>query len=68
MSAVPPIMVKSPNNPDGLPISVFDGLGRIWPPIALSFIAISLPRCSTGLIDQAPSRWMVLLEIGGARG
>ena len=24
MSAVPPIMVKSPNNPDGLPISVFD--------------------------------------------
>ena len=26
MSAVPPIMVKSPNNPDGLPIEVFDGL------------------------------------------
>jgi non-heme chloroperoxidase len=25
MSAVPPIMVKSPNNPDGLPIEVFDG-------------------------------------------
>jgi non-heme chloroperoxidase len=24
MSSVPPIMVKSPNNPDGLPISVFD--------------------------------------------
>ena len=28
MSAVPPIMVKSPNNPDGLPISVFDGLRK----------------------------------------
>jgi len=26
MSAVPPIMVKSPSNPDGLPIEVFDGL------------------------------------------
>jgi non-heme chloroperoxidase len=25
VAAVPPIMVKSPNNPDGLPISVFDG-------------------------------------------
>jgi non-heme chloroperoxidase len=28
MSAVPPIMVKSPNNPDGLPIEVFDGLRK----------------------------------------
>jgi non-heme chloroperoxidase len=26
MSAVPPIMVKTPGNPDGLPIEVFDGL------------------------------------------
>jgi non-heme chloroperoxidase len=26
MSAVPPIMVKTPNNPDGLPVEVFDGL------------------------------------------
>jgi non-heme chloroperoxidase len=26
MSAVPPIMVKTPSNPDGLPIEVFDGL------------------------------------------
>jgi non-heme chloroperoxidase len=26
MSAVPPIMVKTANNPDGLPIEVFDGL------------------------------------------
>ncbi|MBV8397912.1 MAG: alpha/beta hydrolase [Acetobacteraceae bacterium] len=26
MSAVPPIMVRTPNNPDGLPIEVFDGL------------------------------------------
>src|ERR1700748_676990 len=26
MSAVPPIMVKTPNNPDGTPIDVFDGL------------------------------------------
>jgi len=25
MSAVPPIMVKTPSNPDGLPIEVFDG-------------------------------------------
>ena len=26
MSAVPPIMVKSPSNPEGTPIEVFDGL------------------------------------------
>ena len=26
MSAVPPIMVKTPSNPEGLPIEVFDGL------------------------------------------
>jgi len=26
MSAVPPIMVKTPDNPDGLPMAVFDGL------------------------------------------
>lgn len=26
MSAVPPIMIKTPNNPDGLPIEVFNGL------------------------------------------
>jgi non-heme chloroperoxidase len=28
MSAVPPIMIKSPNNPIGLPIDVFDGLRK----------------------------------------
>jgi non-heme chloroperoxidase len=28
MSAVPPIMVKTPGNPDGLPIEVFDGLRK----------------------------------------
>src|SRR5215472_8221455 len=28
MSAVPPIMVKTPSNPDGLPIEVFDGLRK----------------------------------------
>ena len=28
MSAVPPIMVKSSNNPDGLPIEVFDGFRK----------------------------------------
>jgi pimeloyl-ACP methyl ester carboxylesterase len=28
MSAVPRIMVKSPNNPDGMPISFFDGLRK----------------------------------------
>ena len=28
VAAVPPIMVKSPNNPDGLPIEVFDGFRK----------------------------------------
>jgi non-heme chloroperoxidase len=28
MAAVPPIMIKSPNNPDGLPIEVFDGFRK----------------------------------------
>jgi non-heme chloroperoxidase len=37
VSAVPPIMVKTENNPNGLPLSVFDGLrkasndNRLWP-------------------------------------
>jgi non-heme chloroperoxidase len=36
MSAVPPIMVKSPNNPDGLPIEVFDGFRKSLPRPVLS--------------------------------
>src|SRR6188768_2763558 len=30
MGAVPPIMVKSPNNPQGLPIEVFDGFRKAY--------------------------------------
>jgi len=41
--------------------------GKAWPPIALSFTAISRPQCSTGLTDREPSQWTVLLGIRGAR-
>ena len=42
ISAVPPLMVKTPANPGGLPKEVFDGLpGRSSPPTVRSSIAIS---------------------------
>jgi non-heme chloroperoxidase len=67
MSAVPPIMVKSPNNPGGLPISVFDDFRKNLAANRAQFYREVASKPSTGLTDRVPSRWMVLSRIGGAR-
>jgi non-heme chloroperoxidase len=54
ISAVPPIMVKSENNPGGLPIEVFDGFRQRLLPTARSSISISRPARSTASTGRAP--------------
>jgi len=66
MGAVPPIMLKGPNNPDGVPIEVFDGLragsqadrSQLYKDLASGpFFGFNRPgaKVSQGLID---SFWM----------
>jgi len=62
ISAVPPGMVKSPNNPEGLPIEEFDGLrtglandrAQFYRDFALPFYGANRPgaKVSQGLLDQ----------------
>jgi non-heme chloroperoxidase len=62
ISAVPPIMVKSDSNPDGLPIEAFDGLrtsvakdaSQFYKDFAVLFYGANRPgaRVSQGLLDQ----------------
>ena len=62
IAAVPPIMVKSPTNPEGLPIEVFDGLrsglandrAQFYKDFALPFFGANRPgaKVSQGLLDQ----------------
>lgn len=62
IAAVPPGMVKSPANPDGVPIEVFDGLrtsmtkdrSQFYKEFALPFFGFNRPgaKVSQGLIDQ----------------
>ena len=74
MSAVPPIMVKSPSNPGGTPIEVFDGLRSNWPPTAPNSIATSPRARSTASIGPALNRSESVIEnwwrqgmMGGAK-
>jgi len=62
IGAVPPIMVKSAANPEGVPIEVFDGLrssllkdrSQFWKEFAISFFGFNREgaKVSQGLIDQ----------------
>jgi non-heme chloroperoxidase len=62
IAAVPPIMVKSPTNPDGIPIEVFDSLrtsltkdrSQFYKDFALPFYGANRPgaKVSQGLLDQ----------------
>jgi non-heme chloroperoxidase len=62
MSAVPPIMVQSPDNPEGLPIQVFDKLradlfadrSQFYQDLALMFYGANRPgaKVSKGILDQ----------------
>jgi non-heme chloroperoxidase len=62
IAAVPPIMLKSPNNPEGLPMEVFDGIraglakdrSQFFKDFAPSFYGANRPgsKVSQGLLDQ----------------
>src|SRR5689334_219296 len=62
IAAVPPIMVKSDSNPEGLPIELFDGLrsgvakdrSQFWKDLAIAFYGANRPgaKVSQGTLDQ----------------
>src|SRR5258707_4427905 len=62
IAAVPPIMVKSNTNPEGIPIEVFDGLrkgvfndrSQFWKDFAVQFYGANRPgaKVSQGMLDQ----------------
>jgi non-heme chloroperoxidase len=62
IGAVPPIMVKSAANPDGLPIELFDGIrtsllkdrSQFWKDFAITFYGANRPgaNVSQGMLDQ----------------
>ena len=73
IGAVPPILVKSASNPEGIPIEVFDGLrsslmkdrSQFWKDFAGMFYGANRPgaKVSQGMIDQF---WLWSME-GGLR-
>ncbi len=73
IGAVPPILVKSASNPEGIPMEVFDGLrsslmkdrSQFWKDFALMFYGANRPgaKVSQGMIDQF---WLWSME-GGLR-
>jgi non-heme chloroperoxidase len=62
IAAVPPFMLKTPNNPEGLPIEVFDGIraglmkdrSQAYKDFAIPFYGANRPgsKVSQGLLDQ----------------
>jgi non-heme chloroperoxidase len=62
ISAIPPLMLKTPSNPKGLPIEVFDQLrasvvadrSKFWKELAMPFYGFNRPnaKVSQGLIDS----------------
>ena len=62
IAAVPPILVKSASNPEGIPIEVFDGLrsslakdrSQFWKDFATAFYGANRPGASVsqGMLDQ----------------
>jgi len=62
IAAVPPIMLKTPANPEGLPIEVFDGIraglasdrSQFYEDLAIQFYGANRPgaKVSQGLLDQ----------------
>ena len=74
ISAVPPIMLKSATNPEGLPIEVFDQIragvagdrSQFYKDLALQFYGANRPgaKVSQGILDQF---WLWSMQ-AGARG
>jgi non-heme chloroperoxidase len=71
ISAVPPLLVKTPTNPDGLPIAVFDKLradlfkdpSQFWKDFAIPFYGANRPgaKVSQGMLDQF---WLWSMQAG----
>jgi non-heme chloroperoxidase len=71
IAAVPPIMVKTPANPEGLPIEVFDGLraglakdrSQFYKDFAINFYGVNRPgaKISQGVLDQF---WLWSMQAG----
>lgn len=71
IAAVPPIMVKTAANPEGLPIEVFDGLrasltkdrSQFYKDLAVQFYGANRPgaKVSQGLLDQF---WLWSMQAG----
>lgn len=71
IGAVPPIMLKTPANPDGLPIEVFDGLRaalvedrtQFYRDFAVMFYGTNRPgaNVSQGVLDQF---WRLCMQVG----
>src|SRR5215467_4731508 len=71
IGAVPPILVKSATNPEGIPIDVFDGLrsslakdrSQFWKDFAIMFYGANRPgaKVSQGMLDQF---WLWSMQAG----
>ena len=71
IGAVPPMLVKSPSNPEGIPIEVFDGLraalfndrSQFYKEFALMFYGANRPgaQVSQGTLDQF---WLWSMQVG----
>ncbi|HEX2933350.1 MAG TPA: alpha/beta hydrolase [Candidatus Binatia bacterium] len=71
VAAVPPIMLKTPANPEGLPMEVFDGLragllkdrSQFYKDLAIQFYGANRPgaKVSQGILDQF---WLWSMQAG----
>lgn len=71
IGAVPPVLVKSASNPDGIPLEVFDGLraslakdrGQFYKEFAIPFYGVNRPgaNVSQGTLDQF---WRLSMQCG----
>jgi len=71
IAAVPPIMLRTPSNPEGLPIDVFDGLranlardrSQFYQDLAIQFYGANRPgaKVSQGTLDQF---WLWSMQAG----
>ena len=71
IAAVPPIMLKTPSNPEGLPIEVFDNLrsgltkdhSQFYKDLAIPFYGANRPgaKVSQGILDQF---WLWSMQAG----
>jgi non-heme chloroperoxidase len=71
ISAVPPLLVKTPGNPDGVPIEVFDKLradlfrdpSQFWKDFAVPFYGANRPgaKVSQGMLDEF---WLWSMQAG----